>query len=335
MDEVCVSVNGIQYAISYNDFNRTILPLLQIHNKANHSLKSCVESVLAACSKTFLTENNTKVFTKFCLEANITEHIINNQNNIDNFKKELSQCVSNRSEFNVIDLINRCYNVNIDKNSQCGDLWYADTHNRRGHDRVGEGEIFLSFFSRGTKEKAGDIGFERVIPLKVEIKGANGRLLKSREIILTQEFYDVYARQPHTIHTMCVTLCVISGAIDCTQAVIHLNDQTLPAIYSDVYNAIIATNALNEFDILEQRIKAAWGRNTRKTALRAICGAIQLSLYKKEKSFDWIILTKKETPYLCKGFLVSDNVLANTLTIINNDITIQQNLDGKGYHISF
>ena len=335
MDEIRVNVDNIQYTILHNDFTKSILPLLQIYNKQNSLIKDLVINTLSSCSRTFLTDNNIEIFTNFCINSNLSVTTLSNQSNIDNFKKELSQHISKREEFNVIDIINKCYNTVIDKVTQPGDLWYADTHNRRGHDRVGEGEIFLSFFSRGTKEKFGDISIDCVVPLKIEVKGALGRLLKSQEIILTREFCDAYFQQPENIHTMCVTLCVLAGVTDCQTALDIFKNNDALDIYSDVCNTIIATNALSEFNVLHQRIKSSWGRNTRKTSLRAICGAIQLSLYKKEKNFDWIILTKKETPYLCKGFLISESVLANTLTIINNNITIQQNLDGKGYHISF
>lgn len=337
LQNICIEAEGQIYNITKTDFQNYLQPLLEIHDVQHQTLKKCVEDNLELCSKTFLTKNNIEIFTKLCLSSSLTSEVLNNQDYINCFKKQLAQNITNRNEFNIIDVINNSYKSSINLKTVSRDPWYADTHCQRGHDRVGEGEVFLSFFSKGVKMKAGDISFERVIPLKIELKGSGGRLLKSKEIKITQAFKNTFAAQSANTHTMCITLCVLSGVIDSEEG-IYLMDVTRTntlSIYNDVLNAITASNALNEFDLLRQRIISAWGKNTRKSSLRAICGAIQITLYKKEKNFDWLLLTKKETPYICKGFHVSDSVLANTLTIINNDIIIHQNLDGKGYHISF
>jgi hypothetical protein len=337
LQDISINVGDKIYNVTKQNFQLYLQPLLEIYDTQNVTLKRCVEDTLKKCSKSFLTKNNIEIFTKLCIKLGVTDITLNNTEYIDSFKKLLSQHIVNRNEFNILDIIKDSYKSNIIINDIASDPWYADTHCQRGHDRIGEGEVFLSFFSRGVKLKTGDVSFERVIPLKIELKGTSGRLLKSKEITITQNFVECFLQQPKTIHTMCVTLCVLSGVIDSVEGVYlfnTVNTHTL-SIYSDVCNAITASNALHEYELLEKRMLSAWGKNTKKSSLRAICGAIQLALYKKEKNFDWLLLTKKETPYVCKGFQVSDNILANTLTIINNNILIQQNLDGKGYHISF
>jgi len=294
-----------------------------------------VQEVLTACSQHYSTTQNIECFTNFCRQNNIHADALNKQSS-ECFNKEVSQLVSNRSTFNVLELISKHFASNTAIANDNIGPWNADTYGKRGHDKIGEGEIFFSFFCNGTKGKKGDVCFERVVPLKIEFKGHKGRLLTSREISLCTEFKTLFYTQPQNIHTMAVTLCVLAGAIYSSDGINMLNGgSTTTSLYTDVCNAITASNALGEFDLLSARLSSRWSTKAKNSALRAICGAIQLSLYKKESGFDWLILTKKETPYICKGFQISDNIVANTLTILNNNVTIHQNLDGKGYHISF
>lgn len=330
-----MDAEGRQYLFETDIFTNNILPKLQVYNTQNSILREKVEDLLYSISTHYHTPQNVEQFTSFCLQLEILAENLN-KNNIEKFKKEIAVLITNRQTFNILNVIDSCFNSNKKFNDVSHETWQADTHSRRGHNRIGEGEVFFSFFSGGSKPKKGDVYLEHITPLKVEFKGTKGRLLTSREIYTTDEFYEQFNIQEKSIHSMAIALCVLAGAIDMKDALLSLqNGRGLCSSYSDVCNAIVATNALYEYETLRERLRTSRYKKSEKSLLRSICGAIQLSLYRRESEFDWLILTKKETPYICKGFLLSSSILANTLTIINNDIIIHQNLDGKGYHISF
>lgn len=314
-------------------FQQNILPLLHIYNTTNASLKSKVSEILATCSKHFNTPQNIEIFTSLCINLNITQESLC-EVNTETFKRHVSSLVSKRETFNMIKVVCECFNGVYDANIKI-DAWLADIHGNRGHDRIGEGEMFFSFFSRGKKNKSGDVCLNIVVPLTIEFKGRKGRLLTSQEICVTDNFIQTFLQQPKSVINMAIALCVIAGVMTSETAIQYMFDEICTPLINDVCNAINATNAIQDYSILNQRVIGTWSKKTKTTSLRSICGAIQLAQYKKNTSFDWLVLTNKETPYICKGFHITDNILANTLTILNNNILIQQNLDGKGYHISF
>ena len=329
------NINLQHFTFDVDVYELNILPLMRIYCQQNKELKTRVAKLLESVSTTYSTSQNIECFTSFCLYLNILPESLN-ETNIEKFKREISKHITNRCTFNILEIIDICFGTNKLFANVTDEAWNADTHNKRGHNKIGEGEMFFSFFSGGYKPKKGDVQIEHVIPLKIEFKGTRGRLLSSREIDISENFCSVFIEQEKTIHSMAVALCALAGAIDYQDAMESLRSGVCEcSSYNGTCSAITATNALNEYDVLITRIQSAWGKKTKKSSLRAICGAIQLYLYKRECMFDWLILTKKETPYICKGFQLSDSILANTLTIINNDIIIDQNLDGKGYHISF
>lgn len=335
MTFVDITANSETFCCIDQDYNNIIKPILEVYAHKNSTLRAHVSRVLRTSSELFDSQFNIEIFTTMCLSLGITVDKFSDIN-ILNFKKSIISHLSRRESFNMLECVHDCFDTN--RSTLCEKVWCADTVTRRGHDRVGEGEIFFSFFTGGIKPKGGDISIERVAQAKIEFKGTSGRLLSTDKIVITEAYKDVFRSNNNKIQNTIIAIAVLSGIINSAQAIDiiknNLSIESCLTIYNDIYNAVIATDALKDYDHLACRIDKRWSRNTRQNTIKLICGAVQLAFYRKQTGFNYIILTNTKTPYVCKGFEVSESVLANTLTFISNDILIDQNLDGKGYHIS-
>lgn len=321
-----------------NAFKDKILPLLCAYEKSNTSLRECVSLMLKNSSETFYNDQNVLVFTTLCNKLQICKEHFTPQN-FTIFKKRSLEKFEQRQKFNLLEVVAETFN--LDKNfitNITDDSWRADSNSIRGYNRIGEGEIFFSFFSGGLKPKKGDITIDQTTPVHIEFKGSKGRLLPTDRILICENFKNIIKThiQPHGI---AVAIAVLTGVIPSNDGCNILSNKQIntdfECIKKDIISSIIATNVLHELDMLFRVIHEGWPRNTHNSSLRAVCGGVQLALYKKRTHFDYIVLTSADEPYICLGLKVYDNILSNTLTIINNNIKISQNNDGKGFHIQF
>jgi len=321
-----------------NIFKDKILPQLLVYEVRNTNLRNYVSTMLKSAADAFYNDQNVSVFTKLCNDLYLDESHFREQQ-FTMFKKRSLECFEQRQKFNLLELVAEVYNLdkkiisNISDNS-----WRADSNSIRGYNRIGEGEIFFSFFSNGLKPKKGDITIDQTTPVHIEFKGSKGRLLPTDKILICENFKNILKTniQPTNI---AVAIAVITGVISSNDGYnIIANEYIISefeSVKKDVLSTITATNVMGEIDMLLRVIEDGWPRNTQNSSLRAVCGGVQLALYKKRTSFDYIVLTSADEPYICLGLKVYNNILSNTLTIINNNIKISQNNDGKGFHIQF
>lgn len=336
----CIELSSYDSVFTFdtNIFNEKILPFLDVYNNKNNQLRECVKRNLSNASKFYSTPQNIEIFTNFCLQLGISSEDFTEFNFIK-VKKHVLKKLHNRIEFNIIDIIKQEFsakNVNVVP-TDC--VWFADAPQSRGHDKIGSGEILFSFFCGGCKPDKGDVFVEHVVPIKFELKGKRGRLLETDKILISEMYKEILLSKQLTLDNILYTIFVITGIVTNEEGIDLLNNKnisnTLFLKYkNDVLNALTATSCISESDMFKQAISKRWPRGA-KSAIRALCGALQLTVYKKELNFDYIVLSDNAAPFICKGFSVADSVLANTLTLLHNNINIQQSLDGKGYQISF
>jgi hypothetical protein len=335
-----VELSSFNTVFSFNEdvFKHSILPILSVYSIHNEELRLHVHDLLTKACKFYPTPQNVEIFTDVCLSLGIKQEGLIPLN-FENVRKEIIKNLTNRDEFNILDIIQDVFNCKVNKNNSQEHAWFADAPQSRGHDKIGSGEIFFSFFCGGIKPEKGDVSIGQVIPLKFELKGYRGRLLETEKILVSDNYKSELLSRDLTLDDILNAVFVITGTLTSEEGKDVLlgrgkGNETYLKYKSDVYNALVATNCFNEIDILRKALTKRWPANV-KSAIRAICGALQLTIYKQNLNFDYIILTDNDKPFMCKGFSVVDNVLANTLTLLHNDVNIQQSLDGKGYQISF
>ena len=328
------------YSFDPETYSTLIEPFLLTFLDKNKNLRERVECILSNSSDSYITKQNVQIFTNLCIDLGIQAEDLTSFN-FEKFRKATIMWFNKREDFNIIDTVVACFTPNIKSVNYTNDnAWKADTDGARGHNRIGEGEIFFSFFSGGIKPKTGDVEIEQYTPLRIEFKGTRGRLLATSKISIDDSFKSQFLRSEQTARTLSITLCVLSGIITSREGEKLLVDastvnDTYNIYSSDIISTITATNALEQYDFLKKGLMSRWPNGATKMAMKALCGGIQIVLYKKKFDFNYMVLTNADKPYMCKGFSASDSILANTLTFLNNKISIQQNLDGKGFHISF
>jgi hypothetical protein len=336
----CIELSSFDNVFAFDTtiFNEKVLPLLDVYNNKNNQLREHIKDGLSNASKFYSTPQNIEIFTNFCLQLGITSDEFTEHNFIK-VKKHVLKKLHNRVEFSILDIIKEEFSAKNIHTTPTDCVWFADAPQSRGHDKIGSGEILFSFFCGGCKPDKGDVSVEHVVPIKFELKGKRGRLLETDKILISEKYKDLLLSKQLTIDNILHTVFVITGIVTNEEGIDLLNGRDISNTFflkykNDVLNALIATNCVDESDMFKQALLKRWPRGA-KSAIRALCGALQLTVYKKELSFDYIVLTDNATPFACKGFSVADNVLANTLTLLHNNINIQQSLDGKGYQISF
>ncbi len=340
-ETTCIELSSYSnvFAFDTDIFHKKILPYLDIYSKSNHPLRQRVQDTLTNASKFYPTPQNIEMFTDFCIQLHIQPEDLNFQN-FTKIKKRIVNHLYNRSEFNILDIIkHEIKGVDYTFENINDNVWFADAPQSRGHDKIGSGEILFSFFCGGCKPEKGDVAVDCVVPLKFELKGKRGRLLETDKILISDLYKNELLKHDLTQESILYTIFVITGVITSEEGIMLLNKNSIenPSFVkyrNDVINALVAINGVSESEMFKQALTKRWPRNF-KSSIRALCGALQLTIYKKTLGFDYIILTDNAKPYMCKGFSVVDNVLANTLTLLHNDINIQQSLDGKGYQIGF
>jgi len=251
-----------------NDFyNNTLSKYIKLGTSESVELRKVVSEILTQNNGN--TPDNLNTFQSYVVEGGFSL----DPQKLTASESFILKCVTENAGIRLSDFLKETYG-DVDVYNQYFNSAWSATPAATVMGRAGTGELFLAFFSNGTKPVKGDL---RVGSEDIEIKGFNGRLFKSKKIEPKKAIESLakgeYKDETELLKVISETVGILAGT-----------DSYNKEVYDLISQPEIKPEVIGNYNYLKAK---GWLPNL--STIIKIAGAVQLLAYKVAQKFDSMI----------------------------------------------